>query len=596
LSQTLRLPGARVVKERFSPLGLLSAVRSPRAPFRYAPGLSLNSPAAPPEQIGVFTDADSVSVITRYYGEKAPLVYLDYMSSALPYHILDRPATLIIGAGGGTDVLMSLYHDARRVDAVELNPQMIELARDVFGDFAGHVYDDDRVDVHVAEARGFMGSSGRKYDLIKLSHIDSFNASSAGVYALNESYIYTVEALRLYISHLSPGGVLSITRWLKLPPRDTLKMFATVLEALRRSGVAEPGKWLALVRSWNDTTIIVKNGGLAPRDIKAINEFCDKRSFDVAYYPGITKEETNRFNILKEPFLYEGAMALLGEGRGDFIRRYKFDINPASDDRPYFFNFFKWRSAPEFISLIGKGGAPLVEWGYLILVMTLAQAVVASVVFILLPLRALGKTPAPPGVGRKVAAYFFLLGLAFMFIEMAFIQKFILLLSNPIYAVAVILSSLLIFAGIGAGYSARFKKRALLLPSLSVSFTPVEVFAAGIIVIGSVYLFALPHIFHALSSQPDAVKIGVSVSLLAPLAFLMGMPFPLGLGLVSETAPALVPWAWGINGCASVISAALATLLAIHMGFTAVVLLAMLFYTLAAVSIRVLWLSTAKGA
>ena len=406
--------------------------------------------------------------------------------------------------------------------------------------------------------------------------LDSFGAAGAGVQSLNESYLYTVEALTEYLQDLAPGGMLAITRWMKLPPRDSIKLIATTIEALRRAGVDEPGRRFAMIRSWNTSTLLVKNGEFDSGEIERIRAFAASRSFDTAWFPGMRAEDANRYNRLQEPYVYQAAVALLGDDAGDFTARYKFDIEPATDDRPYFFHFFRWRTLPEVLELRTAGGAGLIEWGYLVLVATLLQAAALGLVLILVPL-VLARHAWPAGAGRNFGVYFLLLGLAFLFVEMAFIQKFILFLSNPLYSVAVVLSGFLLFAGLGSAASERLAQR---LPWQGVS--PVTVAVAAIAVLALAYLLVLPAIFSRFIGLPDAARIAMSLLLIAPLAFFMGMPFPLGLARLSEQAPGFVPWAWGINGFASVVSAVLATLLAIEFGFNAVILLALVLYAMAA--------------
>jgi len=576
LSQSLQTVDARIISEQSSPLGLLTVVDSPTIPFRHAPGLSLNTRHEPPRQLAVFTDGDGLSVITRYDGRRERLAYLDDIPSALPYHLLQRPRVLILGAGGGSDVLLALYHQAESIEAVELNPLMVDLVRNRNADYAGHLYDNPAVQVVVAEARGYVTGSAKHYDLIHLALLDSFGATNAGVHALSESYIYTVEALQTYLEHLAPNGLLAITRWLKLPPRDSLKLFNTAIDALLRMGVAEPGRHLALIRSWNTSTLLVKNGHLTVTDMAAIREFCERRSFDVAYYAGMKPGEANRFNILDEARLFDAATALLSSARSDFMDRYKFDITPATDNKPHFFHFFKWRSLPELIELPAGGRGSLIEWGYLILVATIVQAFIVGLSLILVPLWITRRRSVQPA-GARMGFYFGALGLAFIFIEIAFMQKFILFLNHPLYAIAVVLSGFLVFAGLGSGYSVRLARRLE-----NTRFSPIVVAVAGIVGISLVYVFFLTSISTWLVTLPDAARIIAATGLIAPLGFCMGMPFPLGLAKLAARAPDFIPWAWGINGFASVVSAALATLLAIHFGFTAVVLLALVFYLLAA--------------
>ncbi|HYE34473.1 SAM-dependent methyltransferase [Methylocaldum sp.] len=577
LSQALRVAGAARIEERSSPLGLLSVVRSPEVPFRHAPGLSLNSPAPVPEQLAVFTDGEGMSAINRWDGSQGSLGFLDYVPSALPYHMLPRkPKILVLGAGGGSEVLQAIYHDAERIDAVELNPQMLDLVSRDYAAFAGHVYDHPSVSMHAAEARSFVAASAEHYDLIQIALLDAFNTSSAGSYALNESYLYTVEALQAYVAHLRPDGFLAITRWVRLPPRDEIKLFATATDALARSGVAEPGRRLMWIRGWQTSTLLIKNGDITNPEITALRQFCDDRSFDPVYHPGIQAQQTNVYNLLKEPYFFEAATALLGPERESFIQRYKFDVRPATDDRPYFFHFFKWPLLSEAFKLKGSGGLSLLDMGYPILLSTLLQSAVIGALLILAPLRFLrSASESSMRYGRRLGifSYFFAIGLAFMFTEIVYIQKFILYLGHPLYAVAVVLAGFLVFAGMGSRYAAASPRQ---------TGRQIAWAAKAIIAVSAVYLVLLPSLFDASIALPSPVKVTVVLALIAPLAFFMGMPFPLGLSRLAAEAEHLIPWAFGINGCASVIAAILATVLAIHVGQFWLLVAALSLYGLAA--------------
>ena len=574
LSQATQVVDSRVRAQVSSPLGLLTVVESPTVPIRLAPGLSFNARHIPPEQLAVFTDADGMSAITRYDGDLDSIAYLADVTAALPYRLLDQPDVLVLGAGGGSDVLLALYHGANRVDAVELNPEMTKFVADTFSDFAGHVYDDPRVATHTAEARSYIAQNERQYDLIQIGLLDSFAAAGTGVQALNESYLYTVEALREYLADLKPGGMVAITRWVKAPPRDSLKLAATAIEALRQTGVADPGRQIAVIRSWNTVTLLTRNGVFADSEIDDIRQFASSRSFDTVYFPGISSVDANRFNLLDRPWLHDGIAAMLGENADEFFEDYKYFVEPATDDRPYFSHFFKWRSLPEVMAMRTLGGAGLIEWAYLIVVTTLVQAAVLGGLLILLPLYRVKRTWTD---AARFGSYFLLLGLAFLLMEIAFIQKFTLFLGHPLYAVAVVLASFLVFAGAGSAFSVRMAER-----YVDRNFRPVSVAVAGVAGIAAIYLVVLPPVFGLFIGVADGLRILLSVVLIAPLAFFMGMPFPLGLRCVAQQAPDFVPWAWGINGFASVVSAVLATLLAIHFGFTAVVVIATLLYVAAA--------------
>ncbi len=570
LSQALRVIGAQALDERSGPLGQLTTVASPEVPFRHAPGLSLNAPGEPPPQLAVFNDADSLSVIDRHDGSLGPLQYLDYLTSALPYHLVESPTVLLLGAGGGSGIWQALLHGAVRIDAVELNPQMVTLADSRFADFSGGPYRQPGVHVHYREARGFVARHPGPWDVIQVNLMDSFGAAAAGLHALSENYVYTVEGFARYLQRLSPQGVLAVTRWIRLPPRDTLKAFATAVAALESAGVEAPARHLALIRGWRTSTLLVRKGPFRAADLERLRAFAGQRWFDLVYYPGIGPAEANRYNQLQGPWFFEATQALLGGQRESFLDEYKFNIRPATDDRPHYFHFMKWRTLPEILSLRSQGGLPLLEQGYPVLVATLFQATLVSALLILLPLFLLGRDAdhGPDTSRGALLGYFAAIGVAFMCIEIAFIQKFILFLSHPLYAVAVVLSAFLVFAGVGSGVSGRWRAR-----------LTVGRVTAGIVALALAYLAWLPTLFEALMPWPDLARILVSVVLIAPLATLMGIPFPLVLGRLAER---WVPWAWGINGCASVVSAVFATLLAVHAGFRAVVGLALVAYVLAA--------------
>ncbi|HYQ71510.1 MAG TPA: SAM-dependent methyltransferase [Gammaproteobacteria bacterium] len=576
LPQTLRISGTQVIAQHTSPLGLLSVVASDRVPLRHAPGLSLYADAPIPRQLGVFTDAGGMTAID-HNPSRARLDYLDQLGSALPYYLATPQRVLILGAGGGSGIRQALNHDVPHIDAVELNPQMAALLQRDFADWSGQLYGQDAVRLHLADARGFVKRSRDNFDLIQISLLDAWGASGSGLYSLNENYLYTVEALQDYLKRLAPGGYLSVSRWIRLPPRDTLKLFATAVRALESLGTDNPAARLVWIRSWQTSTLLIKQGAFTAEELDALHRFCSARAFDLVWYPGMQETEANRINRLDGPDFHAAAVALAGPDAADFMARYKFDIRPATDDRPYFFHFFKWRVLPEILSLRGAGGLPLLEAGYLVLAATLLQALLLSMLLILLPLAVLRQRTTKAGVDTgswRMAGYFFSIGLAFLFIEIAFIQKFILFLHHPLYAAATVLAAFLVFAGLGSAWAAR-------LPQETAA-RAILICAWLIALLGSAYTLLPSLLFEQLIHLGMAARIAVSVLLIAPLAFCMGMPFPLGLSRVAAQAPAFVPWAWGINGCASVLSAVTATLLAIHFGFSVVVLLALLLYLLAA--------------
>ncbi len=574
LSTALNLPGAKIEEERWSPYGLIDVVSSPA--IRHAPGLSLAFSGELPEQKAIFVDGESAGVINRG-ADPERLRFLDWMSQALPYHMLKRPRVLAVGVGGGSEVQLALLHNARSVTALDMDPNMIELVRDRYDDFSGHVYRRSEVETLVAEARNFLEATGREYDLVQVSMLDSFAASSVGLYALTENYVYTVEAVERCLDRLSAGGMLAMTRWLRTPPRDNLKLFATAVEALQRRGVERPGDHLVFVRSWATATLLVKQTPFAPAEIEQAARFAEERLFDIIYYPGVNPEEVNVHNLLPEDMYHHGALKILSPARDELYREYAFNIRPATDERPYFFHFFKWKVLPLLVRSLGREWVPFVEWGYVVLLATLIQAAAASAVLILLPLLALrrGKEPGKEPGRLGILIYFLALGFGFLFIEMAFIQKLMLFLARPVYAVSVTLSAFLIFSGLGSLAAPRLKR----YTERSAASAALTVSALALL-----YLLLLKPLLSGFMVSSDGMRATVAVAAIAPLAFFMGMPFPLGLERTARRGAQPLAWAWAVNGCASVLGAVSATVLAMGFGSSLIILAAACLYFVAALA------------
>lgn len=585
LSKALLVRDARVLAERHGSYGALAVLASPRVPLRQVPGLSLANPQEPAPQLGLYTDGDAPGAITWRGGGPASLAYLGRTTSALPYHLGPRRRVLVLGAGGGADVLQALVLGARRVDAVELNPQVVALVRDAFGGFAGGLYRDPRVRVHVADARGYVRAGAARhappYDLIVLAAGASAAASGAGVHAVAEDYAVTVEALRDYHARLAPGGLLAVTRWEKQPPRDALRLFATAVAALRADGVRAPAAQLAAIRNWDAATLLLRRGEFTTGETARLRAFADAWSFDPVHFPGMRADEGNRFHVLARDEARAGARALLApRTAAEYITAYKFDIAPVTDDRPYFGNFFRWSTLPELWRLRAQGAAVLLDSGYLLLLAALAQALPLAFVLVVLPLLALprGRDAGARRVVRwRAAAYFVCLGLAFLFIEIACLARLALLVGQPLLAVGLGLAGFLLFAGAGSVYAQRWLAR---------SARPVGALVARAVV-GIALALAWQFASVALALRfgagwPLVARAALGLLSIAPLAFAMGLPFPLGLSALARSAPAFVPWAWGLNGCASVVAAIAALLLAIAIGLAATLLVALGLYVLAA--------------
>ena len=565
----IALPNSKILATRYSPLARLDIIQAPA--IRYVPGLSIGYNGKICEQALLISDADGISTINRFE-QLEDLQCYDNITSALGYHLFGGANVCIIGAGGGSDVAQAIYLGAGQVTAVEMNPQIIELLEGLFSELASDIFKRPKVKTVIAEGRNFLQTTKDRFDIIQISLLDSFTAAVAGLYALNESHLYTVEAISKALDRLTADGLLSITRTLKTPPRDSLKMLATVAQALRRRGVSQPGGHIIMIRSWATATIVVSPTVLPASAVSVARRFCDQRRFDLVYLPGIQTEDANRFHVLAAPAYYAGAGKILGEQAETFYEEYAYQIQPATDDRPYFFDFFKLRALPQMIRQMPHNWLPYSEWGYLILLVTLAQAVVVSILFVLVPLAFARPLKSAPSGKPAVLAYFLLLGFAYMFLEMGFIQKMTLLIGDPVFGVAVTLAGFLVFSGCGSLVSARLIRSGA---------RRIRIAVIAIIIVGVIEINLLKFGFDWLVGFSRVWRIGLGLAICAPLAFFMGMPFPTALAELSKRNQALVPWAWGINGFASVTAAVLGTCLAISLGFTLLALIALCAYLLA---------------
>lgn len=573
LTQYAAFPGAQRLATRYSPLAKLDVVQA--AGIRYFPGLSIAYQGTLPQQILIVTDADGLSPINHFGGPQDPCHY-DYLTSALPYHLIGKPRVCIIGAGGGADVAQALALGASQITAVELNPQVIELVRNEFAEFSGGLYRRPDVLVASAEARNFLQMTRQHFDIISISLLDSFAAASAGVYALNENHLYTLEAVEKTLGRLSGRGLLSITRFLEPPPpRDSLKMLATIAEALKARGATNPAQHIAMIRGMTTVTVVASAAPLSDWQIAAVREFAGQRSFDLVHIPGLKPDEVNRFNILPEPVYYNAVQQIISAGSETFLRNYVYNIRPATDDRPYFFDFFRFKALPHLMRSLPGQWMRFSEWGYLVLLAALAQAVLCASVFILLPM-VLARPVRKIRTRAKLTAllYFLLLGLSYMFLEMGFIQKMTLFTGQPVFGAAVTLTGFLFFSGCGA----------ILSPRLAQTVNRrVRLAVLAILVVGVLQIVGLPRVFDWLMGSCRWARLCWALVLISPLAFFMGVPFPAGLAEVSRWSLPMVAWAWSINGFASVLAAVLGTTLAISIGFRALAVIALTGYALVGV-------------
>ena len=577
LPQTLLVEGTEVVAERTSPIGLVQVVRSGRIPFRSVTGLSLMNRQEPAPQLGLFIDGEGPTPITRFTGDWEPLGYLDATLAALPYRLIDHPpCVLLLGLGGG-DLHLALRHAARRVDVTEPDGAVADLLRGELADFAGRILDRPEIRLHFGMPRRFVANGEPEYDLIVLP------PAAVGRSSLAEAFGTTVEAFTAYLQALPPDGLLAVPHPLRLPPRDSLKLVLTAIAALERVGAAEPARHLALVRAWDSVLLLVRRTPFQTEQIRAIDRFAAAFAFDLGWHAGMPRDAADRYNLLGAPVLFDGVAALAGPDRAAFVAGYAFDIRPATDDRPYFSDFFRWRALPALWGAARQGNAGLLDWGWPLQLATLGMAILSALALILLPARLLaGRADAHQR--RAIGAYFLLIGTGFIFIEIAIMQRLFLLLDQPVYAFAATLAAFLVFAGLGSGAAARLHADGR--DGSGHRWRSLDGVVAVIAGLTILHTLAGPWLVNLSAGLGTVPRLALAVALIAPLAFVMGMPFPLVMARLRTGASALVPWAWGVNGCASVIATVVAGILAMSFGNLALMGCAVLAYGLAAAAHR----------
>jgi spermidine synthase len=574
LSVSLTYKDSRLLKTLWNSFSKIDVIESPAV--RYAPGLSLSYKKPLPPQIGITTDGENLNSITRYTGKREECEFTDFLTPSLAYHLVQAESQLIIGSSGGIDVLGALYHGVPMIDALESNSLIIRLLRKDFREFSGGIYTKARMINE--EGRSYIRSTKKRYDLIHISLADNPSASSSGLYSLKESYLYTVEAFRDFYRHLNSGGIFTATRYLIPPPRQGVRLVSIAKKALEELNVPHPENHMTVVRSWGTITLLLKKDPFSRSDIEIIRDFCSKRGFDTVYFPGIRPEETNTFNRFEKPFYFRLVSSLLKENNKRVLDKYIFDLSAVTDNNPFFFHFLKWNRINETYRLMGEKWQLFLEGGYLLPVI-LFQALFAGIILIFLPLLFSRKIRLFSGKNISLFIYFLALGLGFMFIEIILIEKFILFLGHPSYSLSVILFSVLLFSGIGSFLSEKVssdkagRKKSLIFILFTLICT---------IFLYTLYLNPLMNAF--LGYQlPERVLL--SVLIIAPLALLMGMPFPLGIKLTGLYDKEVIPISFAINGVFSVFGSILSMIMALSLGFQSVLLLSSFIYLAALLSV-----------
>jgi hypothetical protein len=561
LSRTMNLPSSRITIQRPGPYGLVQVVTADA--LRYAPGLSLAFNAEVPVNSVVFNNGDWYGPVDSWNAADS-FHLLDYTTMALPYALKKRDTVLVLNAATGLHISQALSHGASHIDAVEPHQGVTHLLLNELAAVNDSLFYRPEVKIYKTEPRTFLSASNKKYDLIQLPLVGSFGGG-VGLYAMREEYSLTKQAFLKMWDLLKDDGVISITAWMDYPFRNSLKITATLAETLRDAGIMKYQLHLAAVRSWGTITFLLKKSPLSESDTSMLRKFCNTYFFDPLWLPGLKADERTAYNGMSDSTFFTYADELLSGNREKLYNEYDFHIRPATDDKPYFSQFLRWKSINHLTGIFGSQTVSFLELGWLIAAISFLQISLLAVLLILLPLSKSGWR----GSNKLWTLFYFSgLGIGYMFLEIVLIQKFILFFGNPVYAAAMVICVMMLCSGAGSYYSTR------LLPNRAV----MQKILLFIFLILLLYTFFLSLLLEHIVGLPDLVKLIISLPVVACPAFLMGMPFPLGLRALAGREEKNVPWAWGINGCMSVISAALASLLAVETGFSTVIILAAISY------------------
>jgi hypothetical protein len=542
-----RLPEARMLASRFGPSGDYRAVFAPG--IHAAPGLSFRFTGDIPPQAALFLDGEASGVVPRN-GGKAPPDYLDYFPSVLAYRMAARPAVLQFGLRGTEGVLTAARNGAASVTVVEPAEEFVEMVRSDLSGFSGGFPSIVLPDIRTEGARNFLARSGPRFDLIEVPEISSATFSSLGIHAAGETFLLTREGIRSALSRLTDRGVLSFSGWLKSPPRESVKILATLRRELEGIGAVPATRRIIMIRGWGSFAILASRLPFTAEARDLAERFCAERGFSTVWPPpegplseGGAEERALRAavgNVLAGP----------SAGPGEKL----FDLSPSTDDSPYFHRFLRLGSLPAYRRLLGSQWVPFVEWGVVFLMVSLAVSLGLAAVCLLLPL-SFARLPETAG-GISLAAYFSALGLAYMLVELTFLKTGILFLGDPIRAATAAIGGFAFFSGLGSAISGRWESEDTMKGRVFPGIALLSL--AGFLLLSLSSKFLLP--------MGGVQRTIVFLASLAPAAFLMGVPFPAGLSRLAGAAAPAIPFAWGVNGFFSVAGASLASVGALWLG------------------------------
>jgi spermidine synthase len=486
-----------------------------------------------------------------------------YQAGAVP-----NPKVLVVGVGGGFDVLTGLFFEASDVTGLEVNQATVDVLTRIYPDYFGRWVTDPRVHVREGEGRNYLARTGETYDVLQLSGVDSYSGTPGAAHVFSESYLYTDEAFDLYLSRLSPNGIVNLMRLeFRVLPREMMKALVTAVAALRRAGVAQPRDHIVTLTANNlgFTALLVKKSPFTSAELDRLHAWAAASPFfHVSASPRTSGGRDNAYQL----FLAQADP----RRERSFVESYPMDIRPATDDRPFFFNYSYWSHLVSRDPLIVQNSVPAREYSVILLALFMGGAAVACVT---LPLRYLARHGLPVPQRRRWAFYFAAIAVGYLALEVALMQKFALFLGHPNYALPVVLGSLLFATGLGSLASRWFTE----------SFGGVRFVAYALAaVVFAEYFAAFPQL-PRLVGLPFGWRAALVAALVAPIGICLGVFLPSGLDRLKQGAPELAAWAWGVNGVFSVLAPVAAVAFSITWGIDALLLSAVPTYLAASLAV-----------
>ena len=478
-------------------------------------------------------------------------IFLNNFIKSFYYQIRKGGEVLIIGVGGGQDVLTAYINGYKKITGIEINPTIAKLNKETYRNFNGNLFNQKGIQLIVDDGRHFIRHTKETYDIIHLSNADSGVASSSGAFTFVENSLYTVEAFKDYYRHLKDDGVLWVVRWRSHNDLENFRVLTGSVKALEELKVDEPEQHIMMIAEkpgpiWCQAIFLLKRSPFSPKEIKAIDDLRTKMNLEWLHHP------EKRMNNLFDNYLFS-------PDKRAFLKQYPLKVDPNTDNCPFFFNFLKpvhyfWK-LPGILTHFTYPVFMFKSLFIIVLIMVFLAIVLPMIIF-----KGEGSLHSNLVSFRGgYIFYFTCLGLGFMLVEIPLIQKFILFLGQPLYAMAVILSTLLISSGIGSLLAGRFSNHIMLRQLRTALFT-----VCAFLII---YIYGLPVIFEAFLGTSVFERVILSILLIFPLGIMMGMAFPLGIRLLEQDIPAIIPWVWGVNGACSVMGSILAWGLSLNFGY-----------------------------